>query len=235
MVEERCMELTCLHLILLEASFSVSQCHKLAGRQEEGYTTARRGFPERSLFICTAAVSKAALRLSGKWQIWIMHTYNPTQTNSRHGGLTKAKSWGCVRPESADYTLDALDNAPKCVSWRAWNPWSINAALSFAINMQSCLHVCAPLCPKTNTFKALKEPPLWIAIFLAVDYSMRGCHNKGNNKRGHVPALHGVSVSINKRKAMSHVGARYQERWYLCSDWGGTQAPAWRIPHGEYK
>lgn len=82
---------------------------------------------------------KAALRLSGKWQIWIMHTYNPTQIKSRHGGLTKAKSWGCWRPESADYTPDALNNAPKCASLKAWNPWSIRADLSFAINIPSCL------------------------------------------------------------------------------------------------
>lgn len=82
---------------------------------------------------------KAALTLNGKWQIWIMHTYNPTQINRRHGGLTKAKSWGCWRPESADYTPDALNNAPKCASLKAWNPWSIRADLSFAINIQSWL------------------------------------------------------------------------------------------------
>ena len=62
------------------------------------------------------------------------------------------------------------------------------------------MHFCVLMCPKTNTCKALKEPPLWIAIFLAVEYSTRGCHNKGNNKRGHVPALHGVSITINRRK-----------------------------------
>lgn len=72
------------------------------------------------------------------------------------------------------------------------------------------LHLCVLMCPKTNTCKALKEPPLWIAI-LAVEYSTRGCHNKGNNKRGHVPALHGVSITINRRKPMSKALTLYQE------------------------
>ena len=81
---------------------------------------------------------KAALTLSGKWQIWIMHKYKPI-IKSRHRGLARAKSCGCRRPESADYTPDALNNAPKCASLKAWNPWSISAGLSFAINIPSCL------------------------------------------------------------------------------------------------
>lgn len=93
---------------------------------------------------------KAALTLNGEWQIWIMPTYNPTKINRRHGGLTGAKSWGCWRPESADYTPDALNNAPKCASLKAWNPWSIRDNLSFAINIPSCLRFgglhCTPVC-----------------------------------------------------------------------------------------
>lgn len=73
------------------------------------------------------------------------------------------------------------------------------------------MHFCVPMCPKTNTRKALKEPPLWIAIFLAVEYSRRGCHDKGNNKRRHVPTLHGVSITINRRKAMSEALSLTQE------------------------
>lgn len=151
---------------------------------------------------------KAPLTLNGKWQIWIMHTYNPTNINTRHGGLTGAKSRGCWRPESADYTPEALNNAPKCASLKAWNPWSIRADMSFAINIPSCLclggqHCTVLMCPNTNTGKALKEPPSWVAIFLAQEYSRRRCHNKGNNKRGHVVAPHGVSITINRRKAMS--------------------------------
>lgn len=80
--------------------------------------------------------------------------------------------------------------------------------MSFAINIPSCLcfggqHCTVLMCPNANTGKALKETTLWRAIFLAAEYSMRGCHNKGNNKRGHVPALHGVSITMNRKKAMS--------------------------------
>lgn len=112
-----------------------------ASRKTGGRDTYRRGAaccPAPRLYTQRGRV-KAALTLNGKWQIWIMHTYNPTKINSRHGGLTRAKSWGCCRPESADYTPDALNNAPKCASLKAWNPWSIRADLSFAINIPSCL------------------------------------------------------------------------------------------------
>lgn len=111
------------------------------------------------LLICAhSSRVKAPLTLNGKWQIWIMHTYNPTKIKRRHGGLTRAKSWGCWRPESADYTPEALNNAPKCASLKAWNPWSIRVDLSFAINIPSCLCFRGQRCtvlmyPNTNTLK----------------------------------------------------------------------------------
>lgn len=92
---------------------------------------------------------KAPLTLNAKWQIWIMRRYKPTNINRWQGGLAGAKSRGCWRPESADYTPEALDNAHKCASLKAWNPWSIRADLSFAINIPSCLccggHPCTVL------------------------------------------------------------------------------------------
>lgn len=92
---------------------------------------------------------KAPLTLNAKWQIWIMRTYKPTNINRWHGGLARAKSRGCWRPESADYTPEALDNAHKCASLKAWNPWSFGADLSFAINIPRCLccggHPCTVL------------------------------------------------------------------------------------------
>lgn len=93
---------------------------------------------------------KATLTLDYKWQIWIMHTYNPAKINRRQGVLTWAKSSGCCSPVSVDYAPDALNNAPKCASLKAWNPWHIKADLSFAINIPRCLcfggQCCTSVC-----------------------------------------------------------------------------------------
>lgn len=39
--------------------------------------------------------------------------------------------------------------------------------------------------------------------------------NKGNNKRGHVPALLGVSTTITKGKAMTEARALFQEKTFF--------------------
>lgn len=151
----------------------------------------------------------AALTLGDKWQIWIMRINNPTKINSRHGGLTWAKSSGCYSPASDDYTPDALNNAPRRTPLKAWNPWSIRADLSFAINIPLCLgfggwhctFVCC--CALKQTLAKPLRSHHSVAIFLAEEYSTGGCHNKGNNKRGHAPALHGAPFIIYRKKAMS--------------------------------
>ena len=58
MAKEEFTEQTCSHLISLEAFFSISQCHRRAERQEEGYVSPGCRFLSRSSFIHTAAVSK---------------------------------------------------------------------------------------------------------------------------------------------------------------------------------
>lgn len=149
---------------------------------------------------------------------------SPVKINRRHGGLTRAKSRGCRRPECADYTPEALNNAPKCASLKAWNPWSVRAVLSFAINIR--LRLCAgtegwhraPPHPSTPT-QTLQSPKGTRRggrlFFLAVEYSARGCHNKGSDKKeGRGPAPHGVTVTTNGRKAMSEVLTVHQENWY---------------------
>lgn len=58
----------------------------------------------------------------------------------------------------------------------------------------------------------------WL-FFLAVEYSARGCQNKGSDKKeGHGPAPHGVTVTTNGRKAMSEVLTVHQENWYSCRE-----------------
>lgn len=90
---------------------------------------------------------------------------SPVKINGRHGGLKRAKSRGCQKPECADYTPEALNNAPKCASLKAWNPWSVREVLSFAINIWLRLraetegwHHVPPHPPQCKHFKALKQP-----------------------------------------------------------------------------